>query len=457
MSYKKLGVSPKEFKAHANDKENPHDVTKEQIGLGNIKDEEQATKEEFEAHANKIASKDELGHVKVGRGLNITEDGVLSVPHAPIIYGVEIDEDNSDPFGRVKYIADSAGFEPLYTGDGNVDLGSWGDKFPINKVKVALMKDGEVVEELDENDYTKTVDGRTVDITSGDSGDVMVGIPLTYWKFERVGSKLRIYVSDKQVDNDFRAYAHSRYGVVQDDYLYIGAYKGNVQDDKLRSLHDVMSTGSATIGKFRDYAEANGEGYGQNNWATMTLMQIFTVLLTKSTDSQSALGRGYVARNDDYIKNGGTTKKGLFYGESTGKQQMKFMGIEDFWGNRYEWVDGLVTDPNRMWLINDKNTNYNDAGEGYTKHGECFDSDGYISRVDGKANTGFIPAKTGGSSSTHYADYAWQSSSGGRVAFFGGSRSYGSVAGAFLLSVYDSPSFADAVRGARLLYLKGGN
>lgn len=457
MSYKKLGVSPKEFKAHADDKENPHDVTKEQIGLGNIKDVEQATKEEFEAHADKIASKGELGHVKVGRGLSITEDGVLSVPTAPTIYGVEIDEDNSDPFGRVKYIADSEGFEPLYTGDGNVDLGSWGDKFPINKVKVVLLKDGEVVEELNENDYTKTVDGRTVDITSGDSGDVMVGIPLTFWKFERVGSKLRIYVSEHEIDKEYKAYAHSRDGVVQDDYLYIGAYKGSVQDDKLRSLHDVMSTGDKTIGAFRTCAENNGEGYSQQYWGAVTLMQIFAILLTKSTDTQSALGRGYVDGNDEYIKNGGTTKKGLFYGEKTGKQQMKFLGIEDFWGNRYEWVDGLATDPNRMWLINNKNTNYNDAGDGYTKHGECFDSNGYISQVDGKTNTGFTPIKTSGSSSTYYADSAWQSSSGGRVAWFGGARSDGSRAGAFRLSVSDSPSGASAGRGARLLYLKGGN
>ena len=410
--------------------------------------------EKYDEHLEKIASKDELGHFKVGKGLSITEDGVLSVPSAPTIYGVEIDENNPDPFGAVAYIADSEGFEPLYTGDGNVDLGSWGDKFPINKVKIVLMKDGEVIEELDKNDHTKTVDGRSVDITSGDSGDVMTAIPLTYWKFERVGSKLRIYVSEHKVDDDYKAYAHSRDGVVQDDYLYIGTYKGNVQDGKLRSLHDVMSTGSETIGKFRTYAEANGDGYSQQYWGAVTLMQIFTVLLTKSTDSQSALGRGYVDGNSEFIKNGGTTKKGLFYGEKSGKEQMKFLGIEDFWGNRYEWVDGLATDTNRMWLINDKNTNYNDAGDGYTKHGECFDSNGYISQVDGKTNTGFIPVKTSGSSSTYYADYGYQSSSGSRVAYFGGARSNGSLSGSFQLVALVSPADADARRGARCLYLK---
>ena len=409
--------------------------------------------EKYDKHLEKIASKDELGHFKVGRGLEIKEDGTLFIPeNKTYIYGVEIDEENPDPFGAVTYIADSEGFEPLYTSDGNVEYGDWRNKFPINKVIVVLMKEGKVIEELDKNDYTKTIDGRTVDITSGVSGDVMVAIPLTYWKFERVGSKLRIYISNRQVNSGFKAYAHSRNGVVQDDYLYVGAFKGTVKDGKLRSLHDVMSTGSNTISKFREYAEANGEGYGQMNWATMTLMQIFTVLLTKSLDSQTTLGRGYVDDNDEYIKNGGTVDKGLFYGETTGKQHMKFLGIEDFWGNRYEWVDGLVRKDNKFWT-NTNNRAYNDNAVGYVEAGVAPNFDDYFKTVTGTTESGFIPSERGGSSSTYYCDYYWYNS-GHRVVAFGGDRSLGSGSGAFRLDAYGSPAYANARRGARCLYLK---
>lgn len=368
------------------------------------------------------------------------------------IYGVEIDENNPDPYNAVTYIEDNASYTPLFSGDGNVDYGSWENKFPIAFTRVVLLKNGEVVEELDKNDYTKTIDGRAADITSGNNGDVMVGIPLTYWKFERAGSKLRIYISNRQVDDGFKAYAHSRNGIVQDNYLYIGAYKGSVQDGKLRSLHDVMSTGRKTISRFREYAEANGNGYGQMNWATMTLMQIFTVLLTKSLDSQSALGRGYVDGNDDFIKNGGTTKKGLFCGETTGKKQMKFLGIEDFYGNRFEWVDGLVRKDNKFWT-NTNNTNYNDDAVGYTEAGDAHNFDDYFKTVTGTTESGFIPAEKGGSSSTYYCDLYWYNS-GHRVAVFGGSRSLGSMSGAFQLYTSDSPASVDALRGARCLYLK---
>lgn len=416
--------------------------------------------QQLNKHSSKVASKDNLGHIRVGSGLSITEDGVLSVSSAaPTIYGVEIDEDNSDPFGAVTYIADSEGFEPLYTGDGNVDLGSWGDKFPINKVKIVLLKDGEVVEELNKNDYTKTVDGRTVDITSGDSGDVMVAIPLTFWKFERVGSKLCIYVSEHEIDEEYKAYAHSRDGVVQDDYLYIGAYKGNVQDDKLRSLYDVMSTGNVTISKFREYATNNGAGYGQMNWVTMTLLQIFTVLLTKSLDSQTALGRGYGNdKNSWFIKNGETVDKGLFYGETTGKKQMKFLGLEDFYGNRYEWVDGLVNRYSSFWT-NTNNTNYNDDAVDYTETERALSFNADIKKVIGTTESGFIPSEGGGSSSTYYCDEYWQRSSsrGSRVAAFGGARLVSYGAGAFRLLAGDAPADTDQHKGARLIYLKGGN
>ncbi|TPE70679.1 hypothetical protein [Halalkalibacterium halodurans] len=45
-------ASKQEFDAHKNDKANPHGVTKSQVGLGNVDNLKQATKEEFDAHKN---------------------------------------------------------------------------------------------------------------------------------------------------------------------------------------------------------------------------------------------------------------------------------------------------------------------------------------------------------------------------------------------------------------------
>ena len=284
----------------------------------------------------------------------------------------------------------------------------------------------------------------------------MVGIPLTYWKLERVGSKLRIYVSEHEIDEEYKAYAHSRDGVVQDDYLYIGAYKGSVQDGKLRSLHDVMSTGTETIGEFREYAKNNGTGYGQMNWATMTLMQIFTVLLTKSLDSQTALGYGYVF-NDYPIKSGGTTKLGLFYDGSTITRQIKFLGIEDFWGNRYDYVDGLVQKDDKFWT-NIHNINYNDDAIGYVEAGNVPNfKEGYFKEVTGTTESGFLPAESGGSFNTYYCDFFYTGDEHG-VAIFGGAYDSSSESGAFQLDMSTPPTLGGSIwrddQGARLLFLK---
>ena len=65
---------------------------------------------------------------------------------------------------------------------------------------------------------------------------------------------------------------------------------------------------------------------------------------------------------------GGTNQKGMFFGETTGKQQMKFLGIEDFWGNLRWWIDGLFSDSNRN--IKTAFQNFNDTGSGYTDRGQ---------------------------------------------------------------------------------------
>ena len=69
-----------ELNFHIADKYNPHDVTKEQIGLGNLSNEQQATKTEFDGHAE-----DEDVHVTPEKQLEINKigelyKGVISVP-----------------------------------------------------------------------------------------------------------------------------------------------------------------------------------------------------------------------------------------------------------------------------------------------------------------------------------------------------------------------------------------
>lgn len=61
-----------------NDKTGDVTVTKEDVGLGNVINERQATKTEFDAHQAEIATQEQLGHVKAGQNITIDSDGTIN-------------------------------------------------------------------------------------------------------------------------------------------------------------------------------------------------------------------------------------------------------------------------------------------------------------------------------------------------------------------------------------------
>ena len=70
------------------------------------------------------------------------------------------------------------------------------------------------------------------------------------------------------------------------------------------------------------------------------------MIIYKNLNSQAVLGQGYTeARLRS--NTGGTNSNTFCFGSTSGSQQVKFLGIEDFYGNEFYWVDGLYYDSNR--------------------------------------------------------------------------------------------------------------
>lgn len=337
---------------------------------------------------------------------DISPGNAFKTPAEQRIYGVRVDESNSNPETRVTYIGDSVGFTPMSGNNGNFDWGSWEQVFKDFEIRPVVLKNKAVNYYLDPSDFTKRADGSSANITGAD-GDVMNEFGKTLWyKWTDLGSAYTVEVSDKE---------------------FPGAVKNAFEIE---------------------------DGYNLVPYYPLLLTQILGIIFFRSTDSQTALGRGYVDGNSNYATTGGTNTKGYFFGETTGKQQMKFLGIEDFWGNKLWWIDGLVTDASRNLLIGKKG--FNDSGNGYASHpsGTSANIGGYIDTVQGGNDKGFIIKSTGGSATTHYADYGDLYSS--RVALFGGDRASGSSAGAFNLRLNASASGASATIGGRLFCASNG-
>lgn len=136
----------------------------------------------------KPATKESLGVVKIGDGLNVT-DGTISVDKEFLIdmvsYGVEWDTTVADP---------------ACTRIGNM---SYHKSLPIqSQYKGCLVKNGKVNYYLDPNDWSKKADG-TPSVLDGTDGDVMVHIPKFYGKSGSNGNKRWVRIATTKIDSSW--------------------------------------------------------------------------------------------------------------------------------------------------------------------------------------------------------------------------------------------------------------
>lgn len=372
-----------------------------------------------------------------------TANRLSAAPQPFKIFGVRIDLTNSNPASAVTYTDDAVGM--------TAGSSAWDSMAIFKDIKPCVLKNGVVQYYLNPNDFSKKADGSAADITSGNDGDVMIEIPKTGFSITTNSNYIDVKVTDNPNNAAFKYYAHSRAAEGDRQKLYIGAYKGYKDgSNKLRSLSGKAPTVSQTIGTFRSQAQANGSGYDMLSFYPLTLIQCLYLIKYKNLDSQTALGQGYTGGSVAQ-STGATNTAGMCYGSTSTTSRVKLFGIEDFWGNVWEWIDGLFCDASRY--IKTAFQSFNDTGSGYTNRGQGATSDigGYMSKPQGTSEAGFIAKKVSGSSTTYFADYAYLSA--GYLLIFGGRWNDGASAGAFHLYVVCSASNSNSGVGARLMYL----
>lgn len=387
----------------------------------------------------------------------ITSDNIINKTVVALVINVGyrtmtaiIDLSNSNPATCVTYADDAVGM--------TVGSSAWDEFFGHYPV---LLKNGVEVGKLNPNNFAQFKDGTTADITSGNAGDVMIAFPRRGLTIKTSGTKITISMTDDPNNADFEYNAHTR-GTTPKDVFYLGAYKGFVASNKLRSLKGKTITASQTIGTFRTQAQANGDGYEQSGFYQLTFRQCMYILKYKNLNSQTTVGYGYVlSSHNGAIQSGGTEAWGMDCEliKSTNPSYMtdqnhhvKCFGLEDFWGNIWEWIDGLVSDSSRNVLT--ANSGFNDSGSGYTNNGNggvSANIGNYMSKPQGSTKAGFVAKEVSGSETTYFCDYAILYASCGAV--FGGTWNNAATAGAFLLSVTNAASDSLAYIAARLMYL----
>ena len=368
-----------------------------------------------------------------------------------VTYGIKIDLANSNPETSVTYTDDAVDSEKSYMDFTNDTFvwGSWKDRFPFNMVKPCLFKNGAVVKYLNPDDYTKDVDGNDAVITGAD-GDVMIEIPKVYYRLHKDANYQYIQISDTPQDG-FCCLAHTYKGV-EKDKVYIGAYQSYYDGTSSRSVSGVSATGSVSLNTWRTYAQSKGEGYETFYWNLLVLLQCLYAIQFKNLDSQAALGYGWANNSSAYSTGGGLNQKGLYYGTSA-HGQMKFMGIEDFYGSRNQWIDGAYINGTSLTVADATSPDmaFSGTGVGYiTAATGLTTGSGYFTKIVGDNNSGFCPQNFSGSATTYYSDYGYVYSS--CVPTFGGNRTGAANGGAFYLYFYYNATYAYANRCSRLAF-----
>lgn len=372
-----------------------------------------------------------------------TANRATAAPQPFATYGVSIDLTNSNPLTSVTYTDGAVGITK--------GSAAWDTMAIFKDIKPCVLLNGVVQYYLNPANFAQKADGSASDITSGSAGDVMIEIPKTGYQITTVGNVVTVMITENPADLNYKYYAHTRVTEGDKSKLYVGAFLGYNLASKLRSLSGVAPTATQTMATFRTQAQANGPGYDLLSFYPYLLLQCLYLIRYGSLDSQTALGRGFVDANVAAVNTGGTVAKGMNFGEATGNLQMKFLGIEDFWGNLYQFLDGLFSDAN--WNILTAFTGFNDTGAGYTNRGQGATANvgGFLSVPQGSSESGFIAKTCSGSATTFFSDSAYLYA--GCLAHFGGGWSDASNAGAFRLHARLGASASGADYGARLMCL----
>lgn len=274
-----------------------------------------------------------------------------------VLFGFKIDQRTENV--ELEYLEDNKNFIPAKVDGetGEFDYGSWKDEFFMQIRPCMLNCGGDVAYYLNPNNYTKKEDGSVSDISNADyPGNVMVEFPKSYYKVsDNRNDTANIYISNKKLDDDFYCWPFIDKNDNEIDYCYMSAYMGKLIDSKLRSLSEnVLYDANGSLIEMIDYARNNGLDNNRTDWCVEVycdwfLLQIYAMLISKSTNTQESFGYGLTSHKDpSKVLSGYSNDKGLFYGKGfsdavvQGNGRMKFFGIEDYWGCVDHYFAGFV-------------------------------------------------------------------------------------------------------------------
>jgi len=359
-----------------------------------------------------------------------------------------------------------------------------------------LNANGTVNYYLNSTDWSLKAEGGASDLT-GTDGNVMVEIPKFYYRVSRVGTETTWEISHLALDGFTVHPAFVKNGV-EVDYRYYGAYDAcylddtdstyksglnlddmtsnlDLSNDLLASVKGIYPLVGVTRAECRSLASNNGTGWRQLDFTLWSAVQLLYVVEYQTFYSQDELGDGntngsYVSSSSsqsdsphtiagagDTWANGSTDGTQASAGAKPGTAYMKYRGIENLYGNCWNWADGILVNDvstGNVYIGNDTSDWSDSDGTGMTlETGSLSTGSDYIKNLVSDADPYFLASDvSGGSSSTYITDRHYGSASSDRVVRVGGDAAVGAFAGVFCLRSDDVSSRAIRNVGGRLAF-----
>ena len=313
-------------------------------------------------------------------------------------------------------------------------------------------------------------------VEDGSNGQVMVKIPKFYYKvtpdsdggLDGVNIRKCTWEISASADEGFTLHpAFYDASGNEIDYFLYGAFDAvgqnssgtygtsyNTASDKLSSVagSSMLPVNNLTRATARTMATNRGAG-----WYSVGVKQTMAVQMLMAVEygfnSQIGIGQGVVSASAATYA--GQTTGNVTSGTQDNKTTpVNWRGIENFWGNIWDWIDGLNLNDRVPYFCNSY-TFADDTATGYTQISFSLPSSNYITALGYDSNNPWVllPSESGNSKPTGpIGDYVY-SNSGWRVALLGGCWYYDSNAGAFYWSCSNDSSAAGSHVGARVMFV----
>lgn len=288
-------------------------------------------------------------------------------------------------------------------------------------------------------------------------GNTMIKIPTFYKRIDTITNNqiTAFSISKTKVNDDFVPYPcfvkQDGSGAVM-DYILVSKGKATGTSSKATCVSGSSPLTNVTRSAMRTAARANGAQWQQYDWMVHQLIRDLFCVVFATTNTQSIFSGATTGGNKQTV--GTTWDMSSPCGWNLTTKQCRFFGLEDIFGNVWDWCDGITFDGSSMYSTTDP-TQFSDSVSNMTLSGSR-GSGGWIASCSYNTNQPFLNFSTAtgpGSQSTYYCDIIWSDTAPGyHVCMVGTGAADGTKGGLWATFTYHNSAASGSDIGGRLVY-----